>query len=462
MRVLLISHPPEYKIKADFPPPGISYLAAVAKRDGYEVRTIDAAIKSIEFIKKTVANYKPDIIGLTCWTISRSTVWSLSHILKDICPNVPLIIGGQHSTYFPEHIFKKTHATAVVIGEGEETFSEMLKVFERSGELKNVPGLALRGDRGEVVITGIRRVIQDLDVIPYPDYDAYVDFDFSQYSGIPTLPKPVAAIISSRGCIYNCSYCSSVKFWGNKWRFRSADNVVGEVIQLVEKYGVKSVFFFDDNFMVRPSRVEEICNKIIENGLEIKWACASHVNMIKNLELLKLMRSSGCVSIDFGVESGSAKILNNINKKQTPEDIHRAFDLVKKSGIIGRAYLMVGNKGEDESTIQDTIKLITTLGSQKTFVGGAILMLLPGTDVYNEAVYSKYISDDYWLENDDVPYNLQEHTLQELQKLRNQLMYGIAKNSNSFFPLITYYLKKIYYKYPALSRFRQYIPNIFR
>lgn len=462
IKILLISHPAEQKVKPDYPAPGISYLAAVAKRDGYDVKLIDGALRATDYILKSVVSYAPDLIGISCWTINRGAVWRLAKRLKDICPNVPLIIGGQHPTYYPAHVFAKTHATAVVLGEGEETFSELLHALKHGDNLENVPGLALRGANNEVIMTPPRPIIADLDAIPFPDYEAYDEFDFADYAGSPLLRGPVAAVISSRGCIYNCSYCSSVRFWGSKWRFRSAENVLGELKQLVEIHKVKSIFFFDDNFMVRSSRVEAICHGIINLGLNIQWACASHVKMVKNVDLLLLMKKSGCVSIDFGVESGSAKILENINKNQTPEDIARAFELVRKAGIIGRAYLMIGNQGEDETTVDETISMISKIGEYKTYIGAAILMLLPGTDVYNNALRSGHIRDDYWLEEDGVPYNLQEHTYQELDQLRNRLMYGIAKSSGNFIPLLSYYLKILYYKYPFLTRFRQYIPRYFR
>jgi len=460
MKIVLISSPTSLNQRPDFPPAGISYLGAVASDHGHEVLLIDGGLHNISDIVKTVQKIKPQFVGVTCWTIDRKMVWNLCTEFKQVSPNSLLVIGGPHATMYPEHIFKKTHAFAVVLGEGEETFPELLDAIEHGKDLKKVSGIALRNQDGTAYYTDARSPIENIDSIQLPYYSGFERFNFNLYGGFPPLPRPTAAIISSRGCVFECSYCSSVRFWGKRWRFRSAENVLSEMKWLVDKWGVKSFYFFDDNFPVNRERVISICQGIIDNKWNITWACCSHVKMITR-EMLKVMHDSGCVTIDFGVESGSDKILNNINKRQTRKDIEKAFKLVHESGIIPRAYLMVGNPGEDISTINETIDLIDCI-KPRSSIGATILWLLPGTTLYEDAVHRGYISDDYWLNNDDIPYNQQDYTLEELKTFRKHLMFGIARKKGGISPMLNYYLKNAYYEYPFLSRLRRFVPSHFR
>lgn len=459
MKIVLISNPVSHKQKPDYPPPGIAYLGAVAHQQGHEVLLLDGGILTISQIIRKTRRFSPDLLGVTCWTIDRGMVWKLCAMLKQAVPGATLIMGGPHATIYPEHVFKLTHASAVVIGEGEDTFSDFLEAFCKGKDFRKVPGLALRGEDNNVFYTEARQRIKDLNTIPFPYYAGFEKFSFSRYGSHPPLPAPSAAIISSRGCVFDCSYCASVRFWGSQWRFRSPENILAEIGLLVEKYGVRSLFFYDDNFPVNKNRAIAICEGIIKNNWGLKWACCSHVKMI-NAELLDIMKTSGCVAIDFGVESGDADILKNINKRQSCEDIEMAFSLVHETDISPQAYLMVGNPGESESSIDNTIALIGRI--KPRMCGTNILWLLPGTKAYKDAMLNGFIRDNYWLENDDIPYNLQEHSLNELETLRRRLMMGIAKEQVGTNLRINNYLKCLYYRYPFLSRFRSLVPRAFR
>jgi anaerobic magnesium-protoporphyrin IX monomethyl ester cyclase len=460
MKVLLISHPRKNFQKPDFPPIGIAYLGAVSRRAGHETRLIDGGLKRIPDIIKEAKSFSPDLIGLTCWTLERETIWALCRSLKEELPGAFLVVGGPHATFYPGHIFKLTHASAVVIGEGEETFRELLAALSKGEDPLKVKGMFIRSPGGGAVFSGPREPVENLDLIEKPFYPGFKSFSFKNYCGFPSLPRPTAPIISSRGCVFDCTYCGSVKFWGNRWRYRSADNIIDEMGWLIGKMGAKSVFFFDDNFLVNKDRVIDLCEKIIKKEWKIKWSCCSHVKMI-NDDVLKMMKKSGCVSIDFGVESGSDMILKNINKKQTRLDIEKAFALVHKNGIKPRAYLMVGNKGENEATIDETIDMIGNIRPWSS-IGGSLVFLLPGTAIYNEAVLNGFIKDDYWIESDKIPYNLQERSYQELVALRQRLMLGMLKKKRNFAAVVNYYLKLVYYKYSWLEFLRPLIPDMFR
>ena len=386
-------------------------------------------------------------------------VWKLCAALKDVLPKAFLVLGGPHASFYPKHMFEKTHASVVVIGEGEETFAELLLALSEGSDLKNVAGLVLKSKDGATFYTPNRSSIADINTIPFPYYSGFKNFSFSLYNGFPWLPSPTAAIISSRGCVFDCAYCASVRFWGRSWRSRSSENVLAEIRWLVEKFGIRSIFFYDDNFPVNKKRAIAICEGIRNNDWYLKWSCCSHVKMI-NRDLLEVMKDSGCVSIDFGVESGNNKILKNINKQQTSEDIIKTFDLVHEAGITPRAYLMVGCPGEDEVTIDETIELVGRI--KPLSLGANILWLLPGTALYEDAVKNEFISENYWLKSDEIPYNLQEYSLKPLEKLRTRLMIGIARAKGGNHSRINCLLKVLYYKYPILSIFRSLVPRQFR
>lgn len=457
MKVLFISHPSKNRQKPDFPPIGIAYLGAVVRSKGHEVRLIDGALNSIAHIVTEAKEFSPKFVGVTCWTIDRAMVWKLCSLLNSVLPDSLLVVGGPHASYYPEHIFAKTPADAVVIGEGEETVCALLDSYEGNGDLSKVSGIAFRKKNGAIINIRRRPYIGQLDSIPFPYYMGFNNFNFRQYAGLAVLPKPTAPIITSRGCLFDCSFCGSVNFWGNKWRPRSAINVLSELQWLVEDMGARSIYFFDDNFPVIKKRAMEICQGIIDRRIDIQWACCSHIKMI-NKEMLDIMRKSGCVCIDFGVESGSNTILSHINKNQTREDIEKVFALVHNAGIKPRAYLLVGSTGETIKTIDATIKMTGRIKPYAS-IGASLLWLLPGTRVYEEAIKNGYIDDDYWLKFDDVPYNLQEHNYDELIKLRQRLMWGIARQKTGISPILSFVLKSLYYRYPFLSRMRSLIPD---
>lgn len=460
MKVLFIGHPSEHRQKPDFPPIGIAYLGAVVRDRGHEVLLIDGGLMGLAEIARQAKDFGPDFVGVTCWTINRGTVWNLCLILQRILPEAFLAIGGPHASFYPEHIFIKTHANAVVLGEGEQTVCELVDAVENGSDLAQVRGLVYRGRDGAVTWTGPRPLIEKLDSVPFPYYAGFRDFNFRRYGGLAGLPRPTAAVITSRGCVFDCAYCGSVNFWGKKWRHRSAENVLDELQQLVKGAGARSIYIFDDNFPVNKKRAMDICQGIIDRKLGIQWACCSHVKMM-NEELLGIMKKSGCVSIDFGVESGSDIILRNINKHQSRADIERAFALVHNFGIRPRAYLMVGNRGETTDTIDTTIEMAGTIKPHSS-IGATILWLLPGTRVFSEARENGFIDDDYWIRSDDVPYNLQEYSYRELFRLRQRLMRGIARQKGGVAPMVSFYLKSIYYRYPFLSFMRSLIPDRLR
>ncbi|MFQ5822035.1 MAG: B12-binding domain-containing radical SAM protein [Candidatus Heimdallarchaeota archaeon] len=438
---------------ADFPPVGLAYISAMLKENGIRTQTLDACAFSWKKLAKTIKDKNPLIVGIPCWTVERGQSFKLTKLVKKILPTTKIIIGGHHATAFPEHMFKLAYADAVAIGEGEITTVELAKAILNGGNPGEIRGIAYQQDE-KVIITQPRDFIADLDVIPFPDYD---DFDLDKYLGLPEVRARAAAVTTSRGCPYRCIFCSASKFWNRKWRARSAENVVDEIEWLYTDHKVRAFMFFDDNFTVSKERAIQICRRILERGLHISWVACSHVNQVDE-ELLGWMKEAGCYRIDYGVESGSPKVLRNIKKGQTTEQIEKAFRLTHKAGIKPRAYLMVGNPGEDEVTIEETVALMRKIKPLNAR-SGQILWVLPDTEIYELARSNGLISDEYWLRNDSMVYYTAEHNVEELVFLREKMMKGLAKNKGNLNAYAKYLIREVYYKYPILQKLRKWRGN---
>jgi len=446
MKVLLISPPRENPQPASFPPIGLGYIGAVLKQAGHEVRIIDAAAYSLKELKRAILDVNPEIVGLTCWTVERGMTFRVAKLIKENFPHASIIVGGQHATAFPEHMFQLAHADVVVLGEGERTTAELVRCFEDGSDISRVKGIVYQHN-GKAVYTQHRELIEDLDKIPFPIYD---DFDLKKYVGLPERKTLATAIVSSRGCPYNCIYCSSAVFWKKRWRARSSENVLAEVEWLYKDYNVRSFIFFDDLFFLNKDRAIEICKGIIERKLEVGWVAEGRVNLVDR-ELLKWMKKAGCYRIDYGVESGSPNILENINKKINVEQIKNAFGLTHEFGIKPVAYLMVGNPGETDVTIRETIQLMEQIKPYYTNTGG-ILWILPNTEIYEMSKKLGIIDDSYWQKNIETPFFTGERSLTELKALRNQLTLGLAKNKGSLKGYAMYLFRKCYDNSPLIQR----------
>jgi radical SAM superfamily enzyme YgiQ (UPF0313 family) len=448
MDLLLINPPREIPQKPDFPPIGLAYIASYLRQNGFDARVLDASSFSWRKLKEALKKRTARIVGVPCWTVERGQSFKTARLLKEILPQSRLIMGGHHATAFPEHMFKLAGADAVVIGEGEITTLELTRVLLDEGDLGGVKGIAYERN-GEVFLTEPRDLIKDLDSLPTPSPE---EFNLDDYLGLAESKGRAAAIITSRGCPHRCIFCSGSKFWRRRWRARSADSVLDEIERLYKDFGVGYLLFFDDNFTVNKERAIEICKGIIERNLHIQWAAESHVSHVSK-DLLTWMEKSGCYRIDFGVESGSPRILSNIKKGQDVEQIEEAFRLTHEAGIKPRAYLMVGNPGEDETTIRETAKLMKKIKAYDT-LGAQILWVLPDTENYEMVKSKGIITDDYWLTNNAMMYYTAEHTVEELKNLRDLLMKELAKNRDDFGAYAAYLLKKTYYRFPALQRLR--------
>ena len=369
-------------------PIGLYYVGALLKENLYDVEILNwhDINKTPHKIEETLKEKKPDVIGLSILHANRWGGIDVARIAKRILPDVKIVFGGVGTTFLWKHLLK--HFMLIdyaILGEGEYSFLNLIQCIENGNYegIKDIKGIAFRlGEK--CVKTSDPEVIQDLDRLPMPS--KY--FEFQHLS-------------SSRGCPANCTFCGSPRFWGHKVRFHSPEYFIEQLERLYRK-GITFFYVSDDTFTMRKNRVIQICKKIIEKDLKITWFAISRVNYV-NEEMLYWMRKAGCIQISYGVESGSEKIRNVLNKNIKSDDIKRAFALTTKYGILARAYFIYGSPGENWETIQETIDLIHKIKPLSTIF--YILDLVPGTALYEDFLRRKKLSDDVWLNKiEDIMY----------------------------------------------------------
>jgi len=420
MKILLISPPSETPFSKNDPfyPLGLLYLASVLEKEGHNVFVKDCYRNSWEEIKQElvelIKDYSPDIFGLSCNTLNRTSCFKLSKIVKEINPKIKIIIGGVHATSLYEQILLNYPIDVVVLGEGEISTPKLIRALGKKRSIKKIRGIAFK-DKNQIKFTGFEKPIHNLDEIPFPKHEFCEDI---------IKKTKTATMITSRGCPFKCVFCSTSAYWGRRWRSRSVKNVVDEIEYLLKEFPyLERIIIPDDTFILDNQRVIEICNEILKRKIKIKWECSGRVDMVSKEMLVKL-KEAGCDKITYGVESGSEKILESINKKITKEQIKRAIRLTNEVGLDYGTYLMVGNPGETWETLKQTVDFLKELKNLKVQSVGK-LEIYPNTEIYELAKKQGIIDDSYWLTEKTVPHYTFEHSEDELTEMA---YYIVAKN----------------------------------
>jgi len=407
------------------PPLGLCYLASAVRQKGYKPGIFDPeALKySVKETAEEIAGISPKYVGITSTTIAIGNAYNLSLLLKKLLPDIKIIIGGAHLTAVPEATMERYETFDIgVIAEGEETVTELLDALDKGKSLEKVDGIIYR-NKGKIVRTKPRDFIKDLDKIPIPAWDLLPDISTVYRPGIASFQRlPSTTLITSRGCPGQCVFCDRSVF-GNSFRFHSAEYVLEMIRRLIRDYGIKDIFFQDDTFTLFRKRLIDICEKMISEKMDLTWTCNSRVEKI-DPDLFKLMKKAGCYSVAFGIESGSPVILENLKKKMALSRINEVIDSADKAGLITRGFFLVGNPGETEETIMETINF--TKKSNLSYVQVLSLTPYPGSELHDN--YKKWGElDDSW----------------DKMNGRNIIFipYGLTKEK------LNYYLRKFYYDF---------------
>jgi radical SAM superfamily enzyme YgiQ (UPF0313 family) len=355
---------------------GLGYLAAILEKNQYQVDVIDCQLLklSLEDFRSEISKRQPNIVGVTSSTLTYQSALKLIKIAKEICPNCITIAGGPHVTFWDDKALQECPELDIVVRrEGENTMLELVQKIEAEKSYNDVLGTTLRKD-GKIVKNPDRPYIEDLDSLPFPARHLWPMERLREY-------EDILYLAASRGCVYWCEFCTTVRMHGRKYRMRSPKNVVDELEFLHKTYGVKKFTFCDDAFTVDQPRIEVLCNEIKQRGLKIEWNCGTRVDMITK-DLLAKMKDAGCISVWFGVESGTQQVLDAMKKGISPELTVKVLGWVRELGLKPVPNVILGFPGETKKSAWKTIKFVEKIAPDDVGFYN-VATPFPGTPMYD-------------------------------------------------------------------------------
>lgn len=358
-------------------PLGLAYLAACLTE--HEVKIIDLyamgfneltevdglfrrGISEEKKIAEMIKAFSPDVVGITCnFTSYAPDAYEVAQIAKSSINKTLIVLGGAHASMNSEEVLGENKCVDVVVrGEGEITFRELIEAHDAGRELNNIAGITYREPDGEIISNPKRPLISDLNVLPMPDrsklqMDTYLNINSMS---MPFAKRePVATLMTSRGCPFNCIFCSTKVVWERKFRPRTAENVISEIEHLVSAYGVREIAIMDDQFVANKARVHQICDMLIEKRVNVTISIPSGTSVwIVDEALLRKMRKAGFYRLCFPIETGNLNSLRFIRK---PIDLQKAKETIKLANRLGfwtQGNFMIGFPYETREEIQETIE----------------------------------------------------------------------------------------------------------
>ncbi len=380
------------------PPVGIAYVSASLKKAGYCVSTLNLNLydKYDEVLRSAIVDNSIDIVGIGGLIVNYHTIKEIVGKCKNVKPEILVWIGGGVITFSAIPVMQGIPKADIgMIGEGEITACEMIKCLEENkgnvDKLQGVNGLIVRTSQGTLITTEPRAEIEDIDSIPYPDYDGFQYFEMvrkfwdSDSTGIISAP-----LTTSRSCPFNCTFCS--KSGGTKYRQRSLDSVFEELEYLVSHYHVNRILLNDELFANNEERIIEFCNRIAQ--YHIKWFVSLRISKHITAELLQMMKKSGCVQILYGLESGDDTILKSMRKGITTSEIERVMELTYEAGFQVVGNFIFGDTNETVETAQHTLDFIYKNIRYFSSVALSPIILFPGSYLYKKAVLEHVIENE--------------------------------------------------------------------
>lgn len=385
-------------------PLGIAYLAAIARKQGHEVKVVDSLllgwkntreeenrfIRGLTWdqIREEIKGFNPDVVAISgSFSSQADMVHKIASIVKEQNPEAVTLLGGAYASAEGEKAAEDRNIDFVFKGEAEKTFERFLG----SEDPSTIPGLIFHRD-GKTIFTGPAERYGDMNEIPFPAYDLmHLEKYFqANLDGAVIRGKVVdrtVSMITSRGCPHLCNFCSIYQTWGRQWRFRSPENVVDEIELLVKKYGVQHILFEDDNMTISMDRFEKICDMIVERQLTFTWETPNGIRGDRvTFELAKKMKAAGCKRVRIAIENGDQETLDKVIKKSL--NLNRAEEGVKaclRAGLNVDCFFIFGIPGETKETLEKTHDLALKFLKLGAIPLCSIAVPLPDTDLYNES-----------------------------------------------------------------------------
>lgn len=388
MIFLMTTAPPEnspWSIPMRLPPLGLSYVAAALEKGGFKVEMLDNYLlgKPIDEVQRLVLKANPEILGITCSSASYPRCVETAKAVKEVLPSCKVVVGGWHPSYMPESMLQHPEIDYVVMGEGERAMTELATSIVKGEDPKavaKVAGLAYKHNNG--IVKTPQRFIENLDEIPFLARHLLPMHLYERE--IPFLNvKPFDTMNIARGCPFNCIYCETRRLWGQTCRAFTPQRVIDEIEHMRTNYGTKGIYFVGDNFTINKKRTFALCKLIKESKLDIEWVCDTRADMISR-DLLRSMKDAGCRTIWFGVESGSPRILEKINKGITNEQTVQAFKLCKEEGIQTASSFILGIPGETIEDMEVTYRFAKQLDPD--WAQFNVYVAVPGSGLYDEVM----------------------------------------------------------------------------
>lgn len=433
---------------------GLGYLSSSLLKKGLDVTVLDCVLRKMDpdSFESYIKKLKPDVVGFKVFSKDINFTKQAIEKIKCLSKEIHVIVGGPHVSGVKEQVFQ--HIPGIdfgIAGEGEKSIALLMDFFRTRNEdlLNEIPGLIRMNSNNGKIMCNPLSFEKDIDLYDFPDWKGLAPQEY------PPAPHcsfaenfPIAPIIATRGCPYDCTFCSVQNTFARSLRFRSVDSIKKEISLLHNDFGIKEIHFEDDNFTCKKSFAMQVCQKIIDSGMKFTWSCPNGVRLDRlDEELLHVMQASGCYSFAVGIESGSQRILDDMKKEISLEMIKEKVSMIKKFKIKIHGFFIIGYPTEKKEDIWESLKFSRKLNLDTVYFN--IFNPFPGTEVFQRLKDEGKLDGFSWdtLFSDKPSLPLTDVSLNELKRLQKIGMLLFYLRPSSFFGLITRFKSLTHFGY---------------